>query len=217
MQLKQAARTRLFLARHGQTAQSRDDVFCGVTEVPLTEKGREEAQLLAQRLRHESIDALYCSPEGRVQETVTPIRAKLGLQPQTREALREMNFGLWEDRSRAELARDYPQDLALWETGSWMLQVPQGELQQAVIVRAVACIIDLVQAHSGQTLLLVGHQTTTRLLIGHLLNMSLHDSRVMRLDEASLSLLTITGDQVELAFYNDTSHLRDHHSSADGE
>ncbi len=52
MQLKQAARTRLFLARHGQTAQSRDDVFCGVTEVPLTEKGREEAQLLAQRLRH---------------------------------------------------------------------------------------------------------------------------------------------------------------------
>jgi broad specificity phosphatase PhoE len=208
MQLKQTARTRLFFARHGQTAQSRDDVFCGVTEVPLTERGREEAQLLAQRLRHESIDALYCSPEGRVQETVAPIRAELGLQPQTREALREMNFGLWEGRSRAELAHDYSQDLALWETGSWMLQVPQGELQQAVIVRAVACIIDLVQAHSGQTLLLVSHKTTIRLLIGHLLNMSLHDSRVMRLDEASLSLLTITGDQVELAFYNDTSHLQ---------
>jgi hypothetical protein len=43
------------------------------------------------------------------------------------------------------------------------------------IVRAVACIIDLVQAHSSQTLLLVGHKTTTRLLTGVELAATIHD------------------------------------------
>ncbi len=199
--------TRLLLARHGQTPLSLNDAFCGTTEAPLTAAGHEQAQRLAQRLSHEHIDALYCSPQLRTRETATPIAQLLNLEIQTREALREMNFGLWEQRVRVDIAKVWPQEMAAWQRGSWMTQLPGGETQQAVIARVAPCIAEIVTNHPGQTVLIVGHRTALRLLVGHLINLSLSNSRGLHLDPASLSCLLVKEDQVQLVFYNDTSHL----------
>lgn len=199
--------TRLLLARHGQTELSRSDTFCGVSEPALTALGREQARRLAERLSHERIDTLYCSLQGRALETAKPIAAALGLPIQTREALHEMDFGLWEGRIQAEVAEESPAMMAAWDRGSWMIQPPGGEMQQAVLARLVPCVVELLSAHAGQTLLLVGHRTAFRLLVGHLLNLSLPNSRGLHVDPASLSKLLVVGDQVQLVFYNDTSHL----------
>lgn len=204
---EKASTTQLFLVRHGQTAQSHDDAFCGTTETPLTAKGREQALHLSERLCKEPISALYCSPQGRARETATPIADALGIKVQTRHALREMDFGRWENRARSELAQEYPQELATWEHGSWLAHPPDGETQQAVIARAVPCIAELLTLHAGQTMLIVGHKTILRLLIGHVLNMSLPDSRSLTMDAGSISELRVTGDQVQLIRINDTSYF----------
>jgi broad specificity phosphatase PhoE len=207
MDQKAITTTRLLLARHGQTALSLSDAFCGTTEAPLTATGREQAERLAQRLSREHIDALYCSPQGRTRETAKPVAALLNLEIQIREALREMNFGLWEQRVQADVAREWPQEMAAWKRGSWVTQLPGGETQQAVIARIVPCIVELLAAHPGQTVLIVSHRTALRLLVGHLMNLSLPGSRGLHLDPASVSCLLVKGDQAELVFYNDTSHL----------
>jgi broad specificity phosphatase PhoE len=199
--------TRLLLARHGQTELSRTDAFCGTTEATLTTAGREQAEQLALRLSREHIDAIYCSPQQRTRETATPIAALLNLEIQIREALREMNFGLWEKRVQADVAREWPQEMAAWKRGSWMTRLPEGETQQAVIARIVPCIVELVDTHRGQTILIVSHRTALRLLVGHLINLSLPASRGLHLDPASISCLLVKGDQVQLVFYNDTNHL----------
>ncbi len=199
--------TRLLFVRHGQTHTSRDDTFCGVTEVPLTPVGRSQALCLAERLRREHVDAIYCSPQQRAQETAAPIARLLEMEIRTRYALREMDFGKWENRLRADLAREYPHELEEWERGSWMAQPPGGETQQAVIARVVPCIVEVLASHAGHTVVVVSHKSTLRLLIGHLLNMTPPESRHLRLDPASLSELHVTGDQVELVLCNDTSHL----------
>jgi broad specificity phosphatase PhoE len=118
-----------------------------------------------------------------------------------------MNFGQWEQCVRTELAREYPQAIAAWERGSWMAQPPGGETQQEVIARVVPCVIDLLNTHAGQTILLVSHKSTLRLLMGNMLNMSLQANRSLRLDPASISELRVTGDSVQLFRYNDTNHL----------
>jgi broad specificity phosphatase PhoE len=200
------ATTHLLFARHGQTELSHSDAFCGVTEVALTAIGREQAQKLAKRVSREHIDALYASPQKRAQETAQPIAALTGLEIQTREALREMDFGHWEGRVQAEVARESPQAMAAWDRGSWRMQLPGGETQQAVLARVVPCIVELLSIHAGQTVLIVSHKTTLRLLIGHLLNLSLSGSRGLHLDPASLSKLAVIGDRVELIFYNDRNH-----------
>jgi broad specificity phosphatase PhoE len=199
--------TRLVLVRHGQTELSHSDAFCGVTEAALTVTGRDQAQRLATRLSREHIDALYCSPQERARETAQPIVTLTGLEIQTRGALREMDFGLWEGRVQAEVAEESPQAMAAWDRGSWMVQLPGGETQQAVLARVVPCIVELLGRHAGETVLIVSHRTTLRLLVGHLLNLSLPNSRALHLDPASVSKLSVTGDRVELVYYNDSSHL----------
>ncbi len=204
---EQAVTTRLLLVRHGQTHTSLDDAFCGVTEVPLTLIGRSQAQCLADRLRREHVDALYCSPQQRAQETAAPIGLALELEIRTRNALREMDFGEWENRLRADLAMEYPHELEEWERGSWIAHPPGGETQQAVVDRVVPCIVDILTSHVDQTVVVVSHKSALRLLIGHLLNMAPPESRHLHLDPASLSELRVTGDHVELVRFNDTSHL----------
>jgi len=207
MNFDRVVTTRLLLVRHGQTKLSHENTFCGVTEAPLTAEGHRQAMCLAEHLRHESIDAIYCSPQTRAQETAQPIARMLDIALQTRAELREMNFGQWEQCVRTELAQEYPQALAAWERGSWMAQPPGGETQQEVIARVVPCIIDLLNTHAGQTILLVSHKSTLRLLMGNMLNMSLPANRSLRLDPASLSELRVTGDSVQLFHYNNTNHL----------
>ncbi len=207
MEQKPVATTRLLLVRHGQTELSHTDAFCGTTEAVLTVRGREQATRIAQKLSHEHIDALYCSPQGRAQETAHPIASILKLEIQIHKSLREMNFGSWEGRVQAEVAVESPQEMAAWDRGSWMVQMPEGETQQAVLARVVPCIVELLTIHTGQTILIVSHRTLLRLLIGHLLNLSLPNSRSLSLDTASLSKLQVIGDQVQLVLFNDTSHL----------
>lgn len=201
--------TRLLLVRHGETAHSSEDAFCGVTEAPLTENGHQQAYALGERLRRSglSVDALYCSPQHRAQDTARPLADALGLEIQTRAVLREINFGLWENRSRDDLRGPYAAELEAWERGSWMTMIPDGETQQAVIARVIPFVVDLLTRRAGQTLLLVSHRTTLRLLISHVLNMSLPNSRSLRISTASLTEIHFTGDTVHLINFNDTHHL----------
>ncbi|GHO45236.1 histidine phosphatase family protein [Ktedonospora formicarum] len=200
--------TRLLIVRHGETSYSRDNVCYGTTEVPLTELGLLQAKTLAERLRHEDINAIYCSPQERARQTATPSANQLQLPLQTRLALREMDFGRWENIPRERLKQEYPAELAAWDRGSWMSCPPGGETQQAVLARTVPCLTDLLVKHSGETLLLVSHQTVIRLLVGHLLDMSLSASRRLNVANASVTELHITGDVVHLTRFNDNAHLR---------
>lgn len=207
MNIDPTVTTRLLLVRHGQTPMSIDDAFCGVTEVPLAPIGHRQAQALAERLRSQHVDVLYCSPQRRALETAAPLAAALGREIQTLDALREMDFGLWENRPRAELLREYPQLVTAWERGIWMGNPPGGETRQGVIARVVPCVIELLNKHAGQTILLVSHRTTLRLLTGHMLDMALSSSRRMQVSPTSLTELHVRGDQVEILFFNDTAHL----------
>ena len=199
--------TRLLLVRHGQTSLSIDDAFCGLTDVPLAPIGHRQAQALAERLRRQHIDVLYCSPQRRALETAAPIAARLGLEIRTLDALREIDFGLWENRLRADLIQEYPQLLLAWEHGLWIRNPPGGETRHAVIARVVHCVIELLDTHVGQTILLVSHRTTLRLLTGHMLDMALSSSRRLQVSPTGLTELHVRGDQVQIIFYNDTAHL----------
>ncbi len=59
---------RILLIRHGDPDYANDTV---------TEKGKKEVQLLADRLSKENIDVIYCSPLGRAQATAAPTAEKI--------------------------------------------------------------------------------------------------------------------------------------------
>lgn len=200
--------TRVLLVRHGATVLSAEDRFAGETDVELSEEGREQARCLARRLTNEKIAAVYASPLGRTVETASILASSHRLEPQTRAGLREISHGHWEQLTRAEVERRFPEEAAAWEADPFNFAPEGGESGLAVTARALPVLLELVRQHRGATILLVSHKATIRLLLSSLLGF---DPRRYRdnldLKPASLSIVDFKeAAHARLMLFNDTSH-----------
>ncbi|MFE7645290.1 histidine phosphatase family protein [Streptomyces phaeoluteigriseus] len=93
----------LFLVRHGETAWSRSGRHTGLTDVPLTEHGREEARRLVPLIRSHRIGAAFSSPLQRARETAELI----GLHEVRVDAdLQEWDYGGYEGVTTVEIQRE---------------------------------------------------------------------------------------------------------------
>ncbi len=200
--------TRVFLVRHGDTVLSAEDRFAGETDVELSEKGREEARRLAQRLKGEKIAAIYASPLGRTVETARIIAEPHHFQVQRCDSFREISHGHWEGMKRHEVEEKFPEEIAEWEKDPYTFAPAGGESGLAVTARALPALIDVVRQHPGENILIVSHKATIRLLLSSLLGF---DPRRYRdnLDQkpAALNIVDFRDPtRARLTLFNDTSH-----------
>jgi broad specificity phosphatase PhoE len=200
--------TRVFLVRHGVTTLGKEDRFAGATDVPLSDEGREQARHLAHRLRAEKISAVYSSPLGRTLETARILAEPHGLEVQTRDGLREISHGRWEQMTRREVEEKFPDECAQWEKDPYTFAPQGGESGLAVTARALPVLIDLVRQHSACCILIISHKATIRLLLSSLLGF---DPRRYRdnLDQnpAALNIVDFKDPtRARLTLFNDTSH-----------
>ena len=96
---------KLYVARHGETEWNRLNKVCGRTDSPLTDKGLQQAQLLAERLDSCSIDVIIASPLSRAQETARAVAERKHLPVLTDERLIEQDYGVYEGVQRDD--RDF--------------------------------------------------------------------------------------------------------------
>ena len=64
---------KLYVTRHGETAWNRENIVCGVTDIPLNETGMEQAKATAQKLRDTPLDRVIVSPLLRARQTAALI------------------------------------------------------------------------------------------------------------------------------------------------
>lgn len=160
--------TILWLIRHGEAdAAGR---FCGRTDVPLTERGRAQAEAAARALAPIPLGAVYAGDRARARDTAAPIAARLGLEARTVPALGERDFGAWEGRPVDALARDAPGDLArLW--GDPAFAPPGGESFEALAARVLPAVDAILARHPGEAVALVGHGGPHRAVLGRVLGL----------------------------------------------
>lgn len=97
----------LYLLRHGQTALSRDDVFCGSGLDPeLTPEGMEMAQAFAGAYREVEWRAVYSSSLRRSITTAQPLCDAVGINPQVRAELNEIAYGKWEGLTKDQVSKN---------------------------------------------------------------------------------------------------------------
>ena len=199
---------RLFLIRHGATVLTAEDRFAGITDVALSDQGREQARRLGQRLGSEPISAVYSSPLSRTFETATIIAAPHGLEVVRRDGLREISHGHWEQMTRREVDEKFPAEAAAWEEDPYTFAPPGGESGLAVTARALPVLLEIVRAHASEVVAVISHKATIRLLLSSLLGF---DPRRYRdnLDQnpAALNILDFRDPaHARLTLFNDTSH-----------
>jgi broad specificity phosphatase PhoE len=87
--------TTVYLARHGESDWNVERRWQGHADRPLTERGREQAELLAGRLADVKLDAVYASDLRRAWETAQAVAATRGLEVVRLPELREVDVGSW--------------------------------------------------------------------------------------------------------------------------
>lgn len=200
--------TRIFLIRHGATTLTAEDRFAGATDVPLSDTGREQVRRLAERLSDDGITAVYASPLGRTVETARILAEPHGLEVQTRDGLREISHGRWEQMTRHDVERQFPEEAASWEEDPYTFAPMGGESGLAVTARALPVLMEIVRSHPGANVAVVSHKATIRLLLSSLLGF---DPRRYRdnLDQSPAALNVVDFKdpvRARLTLFNDTSH-----------
>jgi broad specificity phosphatase PhoE len=200
--------TRVYLIRHGESEAAAEDRFAGEIDVPLSERGREQARRLADRLAGDPIAAVYSSPLSRTMETARPIATRHGLEVTPRVELREISHGRWEGMPRSDVEARYPEELARWESDPYTFAPEGGETGLAVTARALPALLAIVETHPGEHAVVVSHKATIRLLVCALLGLDPRRYRD-RLDQkpGAVNALDFRGPgQARLMLFNDTSH-----------
>lgn len=199
---------RLYLIRHGETLWNTEMKFQGHVDVPLSERGVDQAAALAGRLSGHKISAVYSSDLGRAVETARQIAATRGLEVITLPALREMNFGQWEGLTFREIREKYGDLIKRWWSNPLGISVPGGEGLSGLIARVVPAVREIVERHMGEQVAVVCHGGPVRCLVGTVLNMDLNKYWKIRQDNAALNILDFSDwENGIVALLNDRSHL----------
>ena len=200
--------TRIFLIRHGATTLTAEDRFAGATEVPLSESGSEQVRTLAERLSADAITAVYASPMGRTMDTARILASPHRLDVQTREGLREISHGRWEQMTRREVDERFPDEAAAWEADPYSFAPAGGESGLAVTARALPVLMEIVRANPGGNVLVVSHKATIRLLLSSILGFDPRRYRDnLEQNPAALNIVDFKDAvHARLSLFNDTSH-----------
>ena len=149
----------IYLIRHGQTALNAEKRALGQSDIGLTDGGIEEVMRLAQHLRELGVQParIYTSPLERTTRTAQLLQNDLGGVIETNEALREINYGVYEGVERQGLREiEYGYD-------TQKMQLENGEAVEEVEQRVTHLLHSITQTEDG-SLLIVTHAFTASIL-----------------------------------------------------
>ncbi len=141
---------RLHFLRHGQTAGSRENVFCGRgLDIDLTPEGEEMARQFAAFYAGTRWRAVYASPLRRAQATAAPTAAAAGLTVATLDGLAEIDYGRWDGRTAEDVDRDFHDDYVRWTADPAWNAPTGGETAIALSQRVLAAVQTIVREQGG--------------------------------------------------------------------
>ena len=200
---------RILLVRHGETSWNLEGRFQGRSDVPLNEKGKEQANALALALKGESLTAIYCSPLARARETACLIKAFHPSVPlYEEEGLVEMDLGEFEGIEGPRWAALYAEFRDAWRENPGSVRMPGGESLKEVQARALSALERIANAYPPETtLLLCSHNFVILTILCHALEIPLDRFRELRQGTAALNVLYKRGGRLRAEVVNDRSHL----------
>ncbi len=201
--------TEILLVRHGESQPAVDgtafDLLDGRGDPPLSEEGREQAQLVCGRLASYGVAAVYTSTLRRTHQTAAPLLDRLGLGSVSDPDLCEVFLGEWEGGIyRKKVTERDPLALRMVEEERFDV-IPGAEPAAAFAGRVRAALERIAAAHGDQRVAVFAHGGT----IGQALAMATGSRpfAFIGADNASISHLVAWGDRWTLRRFNDTAHL----------
>lgn len=193
----------VFLARHAHTGWNEAGRYLGRSDVDLDALGRAQAERLSAWAAGAAVDAVVSSSALRAARTAAAVGDRLGLEVRLDDRLRELDFGLAEGRTLAELRAADPAMVARFETDPAANPFPGGEAPPAALTRLRAALDELLTGPSVRPLI-VTHNTLLRLFLCDALGVPLADyrRRLPLVEHCALTELAVTPGGLALRRFN---------------
>jgi broad specificity phosphatase PhoE len=201
--------TRLVLIRHGETEDNVAKRLAGWRESALTERGRLQAELVAEFVAtHYRPAAIYTSPLRRASETAEGLARRLGHPVRHHVGLRELHFGDAEGLLIEELGHHYPELLARARNAEdddfgW----PNGETRREFYLRTRQSIDVIASAHPGETVAVVTHGGVVSRLLAEILEGRPGRWATYLTANCSVAEIVVADGAHSLVCWNVTEHL----------
>lgn len=198
--------TTLFLIRHARSTWNAEERMQGWADPPLDELGMRQARALAERLRGETLNAVYSSPLARARQTAEAVAALHNLPVQFDERLKERNLGEWTGLTGSEAEERFPEH---WSNGrDWRIDGPPGgEGQAGVTARAAAAFADILSANLYGRVAVVSHGGTLSAYLAHLLGLPPTSAVHFALGNAAIARVRLKGGHVHVLSLGDDRHI----------
>lgn len=175
----------LIAIRHGQSQWNLENRFTGWTDVPLTERGKEDAALCGNALKGFIFDSAFTSVLERATGTLDVILETLGQNlPITQdEALNERSYGDLQGLNKAETVEKYGEEqVQLWRR-SFHTRPPNGESMEDCEKRTWPYFVEhiLPLLKEGKTVLVVAHGNSLRPIIKNLEGLTPEDTAALEI------------------------------------
>lgn len=201
--------TKLYIVRHGETANNVEYRFIGCTDMPLNARGMAQARSLNQPFLKIGLDRIYSSPYQRTMMTAKEVQAGRSIDIIRDYGLCEINCGEWEGLNRPEIESKWPGMINLWQFEPDKLHMPGGETLKQVQDRAVRSFMNIIANERGNSIAIVSHMLTIQLIMARLFDISRNDVwRMTNLENTSITTMEVFDDNsFEIVKWGEDSHL----------
>ena len=206
---KKIGDSRIILIRHGETNWNKEGRFQGQIDIPLNEKGKEQASKASQYLKEIEFTKAFSSSMKRPYETAKIILKNNNIQIEKIESLVEISHGLWEGKLEEEIKQKWPEMLKNWHEKPESVTMPEGESIKQVSDRAISAWNHIRNSQQeNDTTLLVAHDAVNKTLLCHILGLSYSDIWMIKQGNGGITVIDIFENKKNvLSSLNITNHL----------
>ena len=200
---------RLVLIRHAHSESNASGVLSGrIPNIHLSEKGKKQAQQLAERLGNFPVAEIRISPMERCAETIDPwlkqhvSKVRGSLKPIVDPGINEVDYGIWSGKKLTSLSRKRE-----WKTvqeSPSRMYFPEGEGIAAMQSRAMQTVHELAKLPDAKVGVIVSHGDVIKSIVASVLGMHLDEFQRIIIDPASVSIIEYASIKPRLLLLNDT-------------
>lgn len=171
----------LLLIRHGQTEWSKAGRHTGLTDISLTDRGRQEALDAGKTLAGWNLSKAYCSPLVRARETAEIVSPDCGITIE--DTLVEWDYGDYEGITTPDVREEIPG----WSV--WTHEIIGGETYDAVGARADEALARIEDECPDSNAVVFAHGHYLAIMIARWCGLPAIEGRRFALATATVSLL----------------------------
>jgi broad specificity phosphatase PhoE len=187
------------LIKHGETDWEAEKKVLGIEDVPLNERGKKQAELLARRLSRENFKSIYSSPLERARYTAELIAKDFNLEVQYQDDLKEFNFGKIAGHEYKDLIDFHTTFVKAWEIDPSDCRPPRGEGSfEEFQTRIWKCVGNILRKNYPNDTIIVCHDLALRSLICKAIGLPLSNFHKLTLKTPSLSYLSFENNNLTL-------------------